>query len=91
MKGPIEDALYLEEGKLVVYKREQTFYARIRLAPKRYVWRSLKKSDAASAKKAALKLFFTLELKQEQGLAIISKSFNAVIDDYVAVREKSFR
>jgi integrase len=87
----MRDALYLEEGKLVVYKRENTFYARVHLAPKRYVWRSLKTTDSASAKKAAQKLFYTLELKQEQGLPIVSKSFNAVIDDYVAMREKSHR
>ena len=87
----MQDALYLEEGKLVVYKRDQTFYARIRLAPRRYIWRSLRTSDAALARRAGLKLFYNLEFKQEQGLPIASRSVKAVIDDYVAMREKSFR
>ncbi len=87
----MRDALYLEEGKLVVYKRERTFFARIRIGPKRYIWRSLKTKDAAFARKAALKLFYNLEFKREQGLPITSLSMNAVIDDYVALRAKQHK
>jgi integrase len=87
----MNDALYLEDGKLVVYMREQTYYARIRVGSKRYIWRSLKTRDKSAARKAATKLFYNLEFKQEQGLPIKSMTVNAVIDEYVAMREKQHK
>jgi integrase len=87
----MEAARYLEDGKLVVFKRNCHFYARIRLGPRNYVWRSLKTSDQQKAIREAQKLFFRMEERVEQGLAVTSKSFSAVIDEYVRFREKSHR
>ena len=84
----MEDARYFEDGKLIVFKRTQNYYARIHLAPRKYIWRSLKTSDVTQAERAARKLFYNLEQRTEQGLAVTSKSFNAVIDDYVRFRKK---
>jgi hypothetical protein len=84
----MEDARYFEDGKLIVFKRTQNYYARIHLAPRQYIWRSLKTSDEKQAERAARKLFYTFEQRAEQGLSVTSKSFSAVIDDYVRFRKK---
>ena len=84
----MEDARYLEDGKLVIYRRTHHYYARIRVGPKSYVWRSLKTDDAKVAERAARKLFYKIEDRAEQGLPVQSKTFAAVIAEYVAYREK---
>ena len=87
----MDDARYLIDGKLVVFKRTHHFYARIRLGSKQYVWRSLKTADEKQAINAAHKLFYTLEDRAEQGLAVTARSFAAVIAEYVRYREKDNR
>jgi integrase len=52
------------------------------------VWRSLKTDDEKTAIYAAQKLFFTLEHRTEQGLAVKARTLNKVIDEYIAYREK---
>jgi len=84
----MEQPHYLNDGKLVVFKRTHHYYARIRIAPRQYVWRSLKTDDEKTAIYAAQKLFFTLEHRTEQGLAVKTRTFNKVIDEYIAYREK---
>jgi len=61
----VEDARYFEDGKLVVFKRAQRYYARIHLAPRKYISRSLKTADEKQAEKSARKLFYTFEQKVE--------------------------
>jgi integrase len=87
----MEAARYLEDGKLVVFKRTRHFYARIRLGPKNYIWRSLKTADEQKALRQAQRLFFQLEDRAEQGLAVTSKTLTAVIDEYVRFRERDHR
>lgn len=41
----MEEPTYLEEGKLVVFRRGERFHARYHVGPKQYVWRSLKTSN----------------------------------------------
>jgi len=43
----MDAARYLEDGKLTIFKRSGTYYARIRLPSHKYTWRSLKTSDEA--------------------------------------------
>lgn len=87
----MEEARYLENGKLVVFRRTKYYYARIYIAPKQYTWRSLKTDDVMTAIRAAQKLFYKFEDRAEQGLPVTSKLFSAVIDDYVKWREKDNR
>ncbi|HET7888661.1 MAG TPA: hypothetical protein VFL62_20750, partial [Bradyrhizobium sp.] len=84
----MDGARYLEDGRLTIFKRDGVFYARIRLTRKRYVWRSLKTSDEATAVRAGRKLLFQIEHRADAGLPAKSKTFNAVIDDYVRFRER---
>jgi hypothetical protein len=77
-------ARYLEDGKLTIFKRSGTYYARLRLSPgKKYLWRSLKTSDEQTAIRLGRRLLFQIEQRAEEGLPPKSKLFSTVIDDYM--------
>ena len=83
----MDDPLRLEAGKLVLFKRNGLWQARILVGPNRYLWKSLKTSNTAEAKRWALKLFHQTEYKLGEGLPVQSRSFGDVIDEYIAERE----
>jgi hypothetical protein len=84
----MEGARYLEDGRLTIFKRDGTFYARIRISPVGYIWRSLKTTDLETAIRVGRRLLFYLEQRAEQGLPLKSKLFSVVIYDYVRFRER---
>jgi hypothetical protein len=84
----MEGARYLEDGRLVIFKRSGIFYARIRISPVKYFWRSLKTTDEQTAIRGGRRLLFQMEQRAEQGLPPKSKLFAAVIDDYIRYRER---
>lgn len=84
----MDGARYLEDGRLTVFRRNGTYYARLRLSPGKYVTRSLKTTVEETAVQLGRRLLFQLEHRAEQGLPPKSKSFAAVIDDYIRFRER---
>jgi hypothetical protein len=85
----MEGARYLEDGRLTVFLRGGTYYARIRIRPSgRYVSRSLRTSDEQAAIREGRRLLFQLEQRAERGLPPKSKLLSAVIDDYIAYRQR---
>jgi len=85
----MEGARYLEDGRLTIFKREGSYYARIRLTGSaRYLWRSLKTTNEQTAIDLGRRLLFQLERRAEEGLPTKSKLFSAVIEDYIAYREQ---
>ena len=84
----MDGARYLEDGKLTVFKRSGTYYARIRLPSHNYTWRSLKTSNEATAIQLGRRLLFQIEQRAEQGLPPKSKKFSKIIDDYICNRER---
>jgi len=84
----MDAARYLEDGKLTIFKRSGTYYARIRLPSHKYTWRSLKTSDEAKAIGLGRRLLFQIEQRADQGLPPKSKKFSKVIDDYIRYRER---
>ena len=88
----MDGARYLEDGRLTVFKRSGIYYARIRLsASGRYIWRSLKTSNEQTAIQLGRRLLFQIEQRADQGLPPKSKSFAAVIEDYIRYRERDHR
>ena len=81
-------ARYFEDGKLTVFRRAGIYYARIRLSPVKYIWRSLKTTDEQAAIQLGRRLLFQIEQRTEQGFPLKSKLFSTVIDDYIAYRER---
>ena len=84
----MDGARYFEDGRLVIFRRSGIFYARLRTATAKYVWRSLKTTDVEKAISSGRKLLFQLEQRAEQGYPLKSKLFSIVIDDYIAYRER---
>ena len=83
----MDAARYLEDGKLTIFKRSGVYYARLRISPGKYIWRSLKTWDEQTAIRAGRRLLFQIEQRADQGLPPKSKLFSAVIDEYIRYRE----
>jgi integrase len=86
----MDGARYFEDGRLVIFRRSSSYYARIRtqLSPVKYTWRSLKTSNEQIAIDLGRRLLFQLEQRVVEGLPPKSKLFSAIIDDYIAYRER---
>ena len=84
----MDNKVRLEGGKIVLSLRGKTYEARIHIGPRQYLWRGLKTDQLEVAKRNALKLLHEVEFKQHHGLSIFNRSFGAVIDEYVALRQK---
>jgi len=84
----MDDEVRLEGGKLLLFRRNGLWQARISIGNRKYLWKSLKTSNEAEPKRAGLKLFHQTEYKLDEGLPVRSRSFNDVIDEYIAVRER---
>lgn len=84
----MEDAVRLEDGRLVVFKRGGKYHARICTGPNQYLSRSLKTGNREVAQKAGLRLYHQILAKAELGLPLTSKSVNEVLDEYVAFRTR---
>ena len=87
----MDGARYLEDGKLTVFPRAGTYYARIRISPRQYIWRSLKTTNEQTAVDLGRRLLFQIEQRVEQGLPPKSKLVAAVVDDYIRYRERDHR
>lgn len=85
----MEDLTQIDDNA-VVFKREGTYQARIRIDGK-YVYRSLKTGDLAVAIKAAEKLVYKFEFNAQYGIPNSAKTFGEVIDEYVKYRETENR
>src|SRR6185295_5189661 len=84
----MEGARYLEDGKLTVFRRAGVYYARIRISPVKYIWRSLKTSNEQAAVDLGRRLLFQIEQRTDQGFPVKSKLFSTVIDNYIRYRER---
>ena len=81
----MEDLTRIDDNS-VVFKREGTYQARIRVDG-RYVYRSLRTGDLAAAIKAAEKLVYKFEFNAQHGIPNSAKTFGDVIDEYLKYRE----
>lgn len=84
----MDDQRVLEDGKLVLFRRNGIWQARVRVGVNRYLYRSLRTSDEAKATPAGRKLFYQTEVKLAEGLPVHNRTVNSVIDEYVAMRER---
>lgn len=83
-----DDKIRVEGGLGLVFKRGGMYHARIRVAPNKYVFRSLKTGNKSVAIKAAQKLVHKLEFQKEHQLPIQVKRMGDVMAEYLAFREK---
>ena len=62
----MEGARYLEDGRLTIFRRAGIYYARIRISPMKYIWRSLKTSNEQTAVDLGRRLLFQLEQRADR-------------------------
>ena len=86
----VEQLEELEDGKLLLFQRNEIYQARIYIGDRKYIYKSLKTKDRAEAIKTGTRLFYELEYKQREGLPIQQKSFSNVIDEYIAFRQSQY-
>ena len=83
----MEDAVYVRDG-LVVFTREGIYQMRLKIAPQRYVYKSLKTRNKRDALEKARREFFKFEDRTEQGLAYVTPTVKKVLAEYDAYRTK---
>lgn len=89
--GPRADAgdtLRLEDGRLVLFRRNGIWQARIHLGAGRYVWRSLRTTDETTARREGTRTLDQIDLWRRQGLALSERTLARVIDEYLAWRQR---
>ena len=81
----------LEEGKVLIFCRNGIFQARFYKGDRQYIYKSLKTRKVEEARKLALKYLHEMEFKQREGLPLQQKTFNEVIDEYIALRQSQYQ
>ena len=84
----MEDKRELIGGKLVLFRRNGLWQARVPLSDGRYLWRSLKTADEAAAMQAGMRLYYQTETKLAEGLPVQVRTVDKIIDEYVTAREQ---
>ena len=82
-----EIAENLDGGKLLIFKRNEIYQARIYIGSRKYLYKTLGTKDFPTAKVKAVKLYFEVNFKKQEGLPIQVKTLNDVIAEYVTNRE----
>lgn len=82
------DRLVLENGKLLLFRRGRLWQARVHLGGGRYLWRSLRTDDPEAARRHGLRLLHETDLKLAEGMPVRSRSFSAVLDEYLDTRRR---
>ncbi len=80
----------LEDGKVVIFSRNGIFQARFYKGDRQYIFKSLKTRNVEEARRLGLKYLYETEFKQSEGLPLQQKSFNDVIDEYIALRQSQY-
>ena len=81
------DYFELKNGRIKVFRRKNVsskFYARFTFHDRPgYVQESLKTSDKEEATSVAMEKYLQYEFRKKQGLAVKTKPFNAIADEYL--------
>lgn len=80
----------LVDERLLIYVRGGVYYARVYRGGRRYLHKSLKTKNLDEARKKAIRFQHEVEFKQQQDLPLVRKSFSAVMDEYVALRQRQY-
>jgi integrase len=80
----------LEDGKLLLFTRDGIFQARVYKGDRKYIYRSLKTKKLDEARRLALRFYYEIEFRRAENLPLQQKTFNEVIDEYVALRQRQY-
>ena len=82
----MEDAVHIDDG-LVVFSREGIYQMRLKIAPQKYIYKTLKTRNKRDAVAKARKEFYRAEFKREEGGSYAVPTLKKVMAEYVAQRE----
>lgn len=80
----------LEDGKVLLFSRNGIYQARVYKGDRQYLYRSLKTRKLDTARKLALKFLHEVEFRKAESLPLQQKTFNEVIEEYVALRQREY-
>ena len=82
----MEDAVHVEDG-LVVFSREGIYQMRLKIAPQKYIYKTLKTRNKRDAVAKARKELWRAETRREEGSSYAAPTLKKVMAEYVAQRE----
>jgi integrase len=80
----------LEDGKVLLFSRNGIFQARFYKGNRQYIYKSLKTKKVEEARKLAIRYLHEMEFKQREGLPLQQKTFNELIEEYIALRQSQY-
>ncbi len=80
----------IEDGKAQLFVRNGIFQVRVYRGDRRYLYRSLKTSKIADARRLAIRCLHEIEFKQKEGLPLTQNTMAQLIAEYVALRQKQY-
>ena len=84
----MDDAIRKHDGKVLLYRRNGLYQARIHLGKNEYIHRSLKTANTAEAERLAEDLWNDTRYELKKGLPVRKRTLNAVLDEYIRFRER---
>jgi integrase len=84
----MDDPIRKHDGKVLLYRRNGVYQARIHLGKGEYIHRSLKTANTAEAERLAEDLWNDTRYELKNGLPIRKRTLNAVLDEYIRFRER---
>jgi integrase len=80
----------LQDGKVLLFERNGIFQARYYKGERSYIYKSLKTSKLAEARERAVRFLYEMEFRKAEELPLQKKTFNDVIDEYIATRQRDY-
>jgi integrase len=84
----MDDVIRMHDGKLVLYRRNGIWQARLHLGGNNYLPKSLKTANTEDAKRLGEELWHDTRYELSKGLPVRKRTLNSVLDEYIRFRER---
>jgi integrase len=84
----MDDPIRKHDGQVLLHRRNGLYQARIHLGKGQYIHRSLKTANTAEAERLADELWNDTRYELKKGLPVRKRTVNAVLDEYIRLRER---
>ena len=85
----MDDAIRAHDGKLVLYRRNGIWQARLHLGGNNYLPKSLKTANTDEAKRLGEELWHDTRYEVSKGLPVRKRTLNSVLDEYIRFPEEA--
>ena len=84
----MDDVVRAHDGKLVLYRRNGIWQARLHLGGNNYLPKSLKTANTDEAMRLGEELWHDTRYEVSKGLPVRKRTLNSVLDEYIRFRER---